>query len=337
MKLADAFLLIALFGAACSGPTQDVDIKPEQPIATIGVQAESLATMVPVEGTVRARRSAELSTRMMARISEITVDVGSQVHAGQTLVRLGVDDMAAKRMGAEAAVDAAMAAREEAERHVARMDTLYEQDAVPLVQRDGARLAFTQATAHLAMTRSALHEVETAETYATIRAPFDGFVVERLADAGDLANPGMPILSVDGTGPRDGVLSVPADLAQRLNIGDEVRVTARGGRAFQAPVRAISAGADPRSRTVRVLVALPDEWTTGTSLTALVPGDLRESVMIPARAVVRRGQLTGVRVVTDHGVVLRWVRLGRTILPIDEGPPRVEVLSGLRAGESIVP
>ncbi|MBT8396034.1 MAG: efflux RND transporter periplasmic adaptor subunit, partial [Gemmatimonadetes bacterium] len=75
---------------------------------------------------------------------------------------------------------------------------------------------------------------------------------------------------------------------------------------------------------------LPADWPTGVSLTALVPGGTTRAVTIPVDAVVHRGQLTGVRVVTADGVALRWIRLGRAV-----GEGRIEVLSGLEAGDEI--
>jgi hypothetical protein len=85
------------------------------------------------------------------------------------------------------------------------------------------------------------------------------------------------------------------------------------------------------SRTVEVRVILPSDWPTGVSLSALVPTGTTRAVTVPASAVVRRGQLTGVRVVSAEGATLRWIRLGRTV-DVD----RVEVLSGLNPGDEIV-
>ena len=86
------------------------------------------------------------------------------------------------------------------------------------------------------------------------------------------------------------------------------------------------------SKTVEVRVVLPEDWPTGVSVTALVPTGTTQAITIPSEAVVRRGQLTGVRVVTSDGVALRWIRLGRTVGDGD----RVEVLSGLNTGDEIV-
>jgi hypothetical protein len=93
----------------------------------------------------------------------------------------------------------------------------------------------------------------------------------------------------------------------------------------------MAGGADPMTRTVEARVAVPADWPTGVSVTALLPAGTRLAVAIPASAVVRRGQLTGVNVLTTGGPTLRWVRLGRAV------GQRVEVLSGLEPGERIAP
>jgi RND family efflux transporter MFP subunit len=292
---------------------------------------EEIDVRVPVEGTVIARNRAEITTRMMARVTRLNADIGTRVGAGQVLIQLGTEDIAANRAKADAAVMVASAARDEAEKHAERMEALLEQDVVPLVQRDQARLQLTQAESQLAMAEATLQEVETAGSYASIRAPFAGEVVGRYIDQGDVAAPGMPLLVVEQAGPREGRLSVPVDAAQGLVVGSTVKVTTVGGREIDAPIRVVAAGADPMSKTVEVRVTLPADWPTGVSLTALVPAGTTEAITIPTDAVVRRGQLTGVQVVTPAGPALRWIRLGRAV---DED--RVEVLSGLNQGDEII-
>jgi len=330
-------LVLATTLVACGGDTEPSHAPAQsQPSGeTIQVTTETLASVLPVDGTVRAREQAVLSTRMMARISAVEVEVGDRVSAGQVLVRLGADDIAANRARAEAAVRVAEAARDEAARHVARMDTLYARDAVPLVQRDQARLGLVQAESQVTMAQAALQEVEAASRYSALRAPFAGAVVSRAAEVGDLAAPGMPLMGVAADGPREVVLGVPAEVARVLTAGDEIVVQSESAGLTVAKVRAIASGADPRTRTVEVRADLPADWPTGVSVTALVPDGTREGIAIPEFAVVRRGQLTGVRVVTDQGEVLRWVRLGRRFESGDEGGARFEVLSGLEPGERI--
>jgi RND family efflux transporter MFP subunit len=331
---------LAFAAISCGHDVPQPEAQRETTASTFTISAEPLTAVTPVEGTVHAERHAALSTRMMARVVAIPVEVGDQVRAGQTVIRLGTDDIAANRAKAEAAVRVASAARDEAARQVARMDTLYAMDVVPLVQRDGARLGLTQAESQLAMAQATLAEVEAADRYASIKAPFTGAIVARTINEGDLAAPGMPLLTVEGTGPREAVVSVPADLAPQIEVGSFITVSTSSGLTAAAGVTAVSSGADPRTRTVQVRASLPADWPTGVAVTALVPAGTRMGVAIPQRAVIRRGQLTGVRVMTDAGELIRWIRLGRTVAPTmtgdDTAEPRVEVLSGLEPGERIV-
>ena len=124
------------------------------------------------------------------------------------------------------------------------------------------------------------------------------------------------------------MLAVAADVAAALHPGDTLTVTA-GERRVTARVRAVAGGADPATRTVEVRATVPADWPTGVAVTGLIPAGARLAVAIPTDAVVRRGQLTGVRVVAGDRIVLRWVRLGRTL------GDRIEVLSGLEPGERI--
>ncbi len=318
--------------SACGESHGPEALPARTPVEGVAVQIEDVAIQIPVEGTVVARNRAEITTRMMARVSGLDADVGSRVRKGAPLLRLGTDDIAANRSRAEAAVMVARAARDEAARHADRMDALLEQDVVPQVQRDQAHLMLTQAEAQLAMAEATSMEVETAASYATIRAPFDGEVVSRHIDAGDVAAPGMPLLVVEEAGLREARLALPVEAAAILQAGDTVRVRAVGGQVADAPVKSVASGADPFSKTVEARVVLPAEWSTGISVTALVPAGFSRAITVPASAVVRRGQLTGVRVVTPQGAALRWIRLGRTL----PGGDRVEVLSGLNAGDRIV-
>ena len=332
MKTIPQLLFVTLSLAACGGDAADnQSAQAAVPEAVTGyvVTADSVWATAAVQGTVQARQRAEISTRTMARVTEVAVDLGSTVHAGQVLIRLGLDDVEASRAKAEAALTMAVAARDEAARHAARMDTLVAEDAVPRVQGDQARLALTQAESQLAVAEATLREVESAASYARIEAPFAGVVVSRTVDAGDVASPGVPLLVVESTGARDAVLAVAPDVAEALHEGGSVEVTNRDGRATSARVRAVAGGADPSTRTVEVRVELPADWATGGSVTALLPVGRRVAVTIPLEAIVRRGQLTGVHVLQGDATALRWVRLGR------ETAGRVEVLSGLEAGERI--
>jgi RND family efflux transporter MFP subunit len=303
---------------------------------TMEVAERTLPSFIVVDGRVAAKNQVEVATRMMARISAVPVDVGDRVAKGTVLVRLGTDDIEANRASAEAAVAAARLAAEEARRHAARMDTLLSVDAVPLVQRDQARLQLAAAESQLVMAESGLRNVETAAGYATIVAPFSGTVVSRFADPGDMAAPGVPLLVIQDAAAREGRIAVPASALEHLAVGTPIEVASAGFEPITVEITSISSGVDPMTGTVEVVTSLPKTWIPGTTLTAQVPVGTRAGIAVPESSVVRRGQLTGVRVAGDDGAAIRWVRLGRRVQDADMTTPHVEILSGLNAGERIV-
>ncbi|NNF26638.1 MAG: efflux RND transporter periplasmic adaptor subunit [Gemmatimonadetes bacterium] len=323
--------VVSLTLGACAGAEDEAHLPPAPEVTDTELLAHvSVPVLMPVGGSIQARERAEISTRMMARIVDVPVDIGTKVRQGQTLVRLGTPDVAAARTKAEAGLEVARAARDEAARHVARFDTLYQLDVVPLVQRDQARLALRQSEAALAVAEATLDEAVVAAGYATIQAPFSGAVVARLVDGGDLAAPGAPLVVVERSGPRDAVLAVPVEQATGLSVGDPVELERTDGTRASGTVRVVAGGAESTTRTVEVRIEAPDDWPTGAAVRGLLPAGTRRALTIPAESVIRRGQLTGVRVATDGRAQLRWVRLGRSL------GDRLEVLSGLEAGERIV-
>jgi RND family efflux transporter MFP subunit len=333
MRTTSILALAALSFAGCGGAAEE-EAPPVTRLAAPNaytVTEDSVASTVAVEGTIQARLRAEISTRLVARVTEVPVDLGSSVRAGQVLIRLGVEDIEVNRAKAAAAVTVSQASRDEAARQAVRMDTLLAADAVARVQRDQAYLALAQAESQLAMADAAMREVETAAGYARIEAPFDGVVASRTVDPGDVASPGLPLLTIESAGEREAVLAVAPEVAAGLTEGAFIEIVGRDGRAAQGTIRAIAGGADAATRTVEVRVRVPEDWPTGTSVTAYIPTGSRVAVLIPAGSVVRRGHLTGVHVVEGDVVLLRWVRLGRAV------GDRIEILSGLEVGEQIAP
>ena len=143
--------VLALGTAACGTSHDEAPHQAATEHTTVEVRTQRVSSLMPVEGTVAARHRAEVSTRLMARVTSVPVDIGSSVRRGEMLIRLGTEDVATNRAKAEAAVRAAQAASDEAVRHAARMDTLLAADAVAQVQRDQAYLGLTQAESQLAI------------------------------------------------------------------------------------------------------------------------------------------------------------------------------------------
>ena len=171
--------------------------------------------------------------------------------------------------------------------------------------------------------------------FTKIRAPFDGLVTAKLADAGAIATPSVPLLIVEDPGHFRLEATVDESKMGAVRLGQAVPVVidALGDQTIAGKVVQIVPAADPASRTFTVKIDLPSnpQIRSGLFGRARFPRGQRESVIIPQTAVVRRGQLQAVYVVgKDQAASLRYVTLGTPLAQ------QVEVLSGLEAGDQVI-
>lgn len=315
--LASALLLT--LGACGRGEPGEVDAvtaidSVSVTAAASGVKMERLpARVVP-------SRMAQLATRASGTIEAVSVDVGATVRAGQVLVRLDA-------AGVEAAVTSAEARQVVTRRTWERIRNL-ERDGVATVQE------LDQAEANLRMAEADLAEARAQRGYVTLRAPFDGTVTARHADPGDLAVPGRPVLVVAGSPSVKIEADLPASLAGRVQVADTATVVRSDtGERWEAVITSVVSVIELSSHRFRVEASFVGEDgfpAPGTFARLELRGGGTGGVWIPADAVVRRGQLSGVFVPEGDRLRLRWIRTG---LRQADG---VEVLAGLAIGTPVV-
>jgi RND family efflux transporter MFP subunit len=172
-------------------------------------------------------------------------------------------------------------------------------------------------------------ELNAVRAYGVLRAPFTGVVTRRFVDAGDFAAPGAPLVTVQDASRLRISAAVPAGMARGVKAGMKLAATIEG-----EPVQAVVEGVVPSAVTMYTINAVvanaKGTLPAGAAATLAVPaGKGARALLVPQSAVVREGDLTGVRVVRDGRVELRWVRLG------DAFGDRVVVRTGLQAGERV--
>jgi membrane fusion protein, multidrug efflux system len=299
------------------------------------VSEEETVLTEPVPATISARQATTISSRIIARITRIHVRAGDSVTEGQLLLELERSDLESRASQASERVHAVAARLTEARLSLERAQNLHAQGLVARAVLDEARASHDSLTAELANAQRAAEEAEVAISYTRIRAPIDGRVIDRFAEPGDTASPGERLLSLYNPLSLRIEAAVRETLALPLRLGQEIPVEIPTlERRLMSQIEELVPAADPGSRSflVKARVEYQDDLLPGMYARLLIPAGIERRVLIPADFTLRFGQLDMVWVWRDGAAERRFVRLGNP-----DGTGRVEVLSGLAAGELLVP
>jgi RND family efflux transporter MFP subunit len=324
---------VTLGVVACGGNAHD-EAPAAKAAAVEGTVHEVVVASRPamneVTGVAAPVAEATLSTKLMGTVTAVLVQEGAVVRAGQPLLRIDARDLLAKESQVAAGRAEAEAVLREAELHAERMRSLHADDAAPQAQLDAAETGLARARAAVESVRAAAAELSAVRDYSLVTAPFPGVVVRRMVDPGSFAAPGAPLLVVQDASMLRVSANVAPTLARRLSRGAAVIVSIEGVAA-EGMVEGVVPVPGTSLYAVNVLVPNRDGMhMAGGAATVLIAGEVRESLLVPAAALVRRGSLTGVHVQDGTETQLRWVRLGVAV------GDSLEVTAGLRGGERIV-
>ncbi len=324
LRAATILTLLGLGLAACGGheapKAEGPAPGPPREVRTAEVVRSGASGEVAVPGAVQARKRAALAARTPASVTELPYEEGQWVQAGAVVVRL--DDGAVR-----AAVAAAEAGVKAAEADLARTKALLERDAATPRELEQMTAAASGAQAQLTAARDNL-------SYTALRAPFAGRVASRRVNLGDVANPGTPLIEIEGEGGLELRATVESAVVATLRPGSKVRALVDGQAGpLPATVTAIAPSGDPTTHRFELKADLPaaSGLRAGLFVRLLVPGMAADSrLTVPAAALFERGGLTGLFVVSDGRARLRWVAAG------SRDGDTVEVRAGVEPGERVV-
>ena len=293
------------------------------------------ATIEEAVGTLKASSRTILSSKVLATIESMNITAGDVVTPGQVLIQLDSREYRARLDQARQALDSAVASSQLAQSNFERAESLLQQRAISRAEYDQASRDLHVTTAEQSRARDAIAEAEVMLSYTTILAPKGGRIVDRMAEPGDVARPGEPLLVLyDATSLR---LEAPVmeHLAVTLRTGDSLKVFVDAlNREITATIDEIVPQADAPSRTFLVKASLPqaDDLYEGMFGRLRIPSGERRHLCLNTDAVVRIGQLEFVDVVQQDGTIeRRLIKTGQIGMP-----GRQEVLSGLAAGERVI-
>jgi len=295
-------------------------------------------SFLSASGSIQAVNSANLSTRLMGFVNNVPVNVGDKVKKGQLLVAINNSDLQAKLSQVNASISEASAAFTNAEKDYNRYKNLFAENSATQKELDDMTAHYNMTKARLEGAKQMKNEVEAQFAYANIRAPFDGVVTGTFVKNGDMANPGMPLVSLEAPGHFEVVARVPESEISKVELGIPVSVIIKSinetvhGKVTEVSTSAINTGGQ---YLVKIALDKTDlQIFSGMFVTVQFPLETQnktDMVLIPTEALVNNGQLSGVYTISESNTaILRWLRLGKTF------GDQVQVLSGLSASEKYV-
>lgn len=329
-------LALSLTLAGCSGEekakTAQEALRTVQAQTSVVQPSEGLATTA-VPGTVEALESVRVASRLMGYIRNIAVAEGQAVKVGQRLFTIDPLDIEGAVEQARLGVKQAEDAMKDAKADYDRFENLYKEDVVSRQNYEKMKLNYDMAVTRAAQAKAGLGTAQGQLKYAVVTSPINGVVTQKLANEGDIAAPGHPVLMVENPSRLQVRGSAPEEIYRTLKLGAQVMVEVDGlDKAVAAKVAQLSPAADPMTHTYLVKLDIAAAGLrSGAFARILFPTGKRELLAVPEGAVQERAGIVGVFVVDAQGAAqYRMVRLGKK-----EGG-LVEVLSGLNPGDKVV-
>ena len=268
--------------------------------------------------------------------------MGQHVNAGQLLVSINSSDLQAKRAQVEAAVLQATAGYNNAKKDYDRFTNLFKQQSASQKELDDMTARYEMAKAGLEGAKQMRNEVQAQFSYSNITAPFSGEVTNTFVKEGDMANPGMPLVSVEGASRLQVTAMVAESDINNIHKGMPVTVLVKStNTTLNGEVAELSLSAKNTGGQYLVKINLAktsSKILSGMFVNVQFPiqnkmqsTEKTTAVLVPQSALVHQGQLTGIYTVgTGNVAILRWLRIGKVM------GDQVEVLSGLSTNEQYI-
>jgi len=338
-----ALITIVLLLVSCGSHEEKSIVDTTKPInvKVSSIQTSNNSDYVVASGKVEAEKSANLSTRMMGYITKLNVKMGQKVRKGQLLVSINNTDLQAKSAQINASILKAEAGYKSAKKDYDRFVKLFEQQSASQKELDDMTAHFEMAQAGLEGAKQMKNEVNAQFSYANIRAPFSGVVTNTFVKAGDMANPGMPLVSVESPSKLQVTAMVAESDISQIKTGIKVEVLVKSlNETITGKVVEVSTSAKNTGGQYLVKITLDKtdaKILSGMFTTVQFPIKKSENtkaismVLIPTSAIVTNGGLKGIYTVSKQNTaLLRWLRFGKTY------GDQIEVLSGLTIDEQYI-
>lgn len=348
-----AVLAMAATLAACG--RGEAPAEAPRPVLVVRPAGGPGTALSAYAGEVRAREESPLSFRIGGKLVKRNVDAGAQVRGGDVLAELDPDDQRLQARAAQAQLAAAEAELKRSAADRARFEALAKDRLVSRSALDAQTAAWRAADEQARAARAQLDVARNQAGYAQLRAPRDGVVTGRQAEAGQVVAAGQAIFTLAGDDGREVAIALPEARIRDFAIGQPVVVElwSAPGQRLPGKIREIAAAADPQARTYAARVELEGDAARavelGQSARVYVQRNGEQAALsVPLSALQRGADGTSAVWVVDpatrtlKSVAVKLGTLGETRAPVLSGLDADDwvVAAGghlLREGQAVVP
>lgn len=325
-----------LLAAALAAPVHAAPASLQ--VATVTQQ--DAAGSASYDGVVEAVRHTTMAAQVAGAVVDLRVQPGDRVSRGQVLLRIDARAALQGQAASSAQVEAARSQLDVATREYERQKRLASKQYISQAQLERAEAQYRATAAQLRAQIANASATRIQAGFYVVRAPYDGIVSDVPVMLGDMAAPGRTLLVMYDPSALRVTASLPQSALAQVQAGQPARIELPGlpdARRWvtQKQVQVLPT-LDATTHSAQLRAPLP------AGLAGVTPGMFARVWMptkgaagegrlyVPASALVRRAELTGVYVIARSGQpLLRQVRTGRA-----EGG-RIEILSGVAAGERV--
>jgi RND family efflux transporter MFP subunit len=330
--LTRALLAIGLILGPAQAHAQNAQTGPA--VKVIAAGQKSVANFNDTDGVVEAVMQSTLSSQIAGRVLSLNVKAGDRVKAGQVLATLDDRETQTGVLRSQAQLQQSDADLRQLQIALKRTQDLKNQGFVSAAALDLAEAQYKAAQAGRDSAGAATQQAKVTQSFSKITAPYDAWVLETSAQAGDLAMPGKPLMTVYAPQPLRVVMQWPASEKNSLPKLQDIQIQL-GAEAIQPVSMQIMPNADGISQTIAIKLDLPRAGAAlnaapGQQVRVRTAGTSQAKGLVPSTAILRRGEMTAVYVAQENGFAMKLVRLGA-----DHGSAGVEIWAGLKAGELV--
>jgi len=361
-----ALILVIMFqsGTFATGKIDpgNSQLTPPIPNTTqlLTIKKQDIPLLYHAVGTIHSRTEIDLSSRITARVLEVKARSGDKVKKGEILFELDKTDLNAMLTRAKENLNATKAAIKAANQEINKAKSTFnlaksnlKRDTILFEKKIIPKKLIESTTSRYEQSESALNESEqnkmrniaAAEAaqasvkeasaklaYASIRSPFDGIVAEQLADPGDMASPGIILMTIFDPTRIMFYVPISESLVNLIKVGERLPINIQAVKKnVDGEIREIVPSVDPGSRTflVKICILKDNHLMPGMFGTLNLKTGTQKVILIPDTAIIKIGQLEYVNVVKNAKSIKQLVR------SVKYDKNQSEIISGLQVGDTI--